>query len=481
MPAGTGTSVGRPSRSPVGRFLRSTRGRAALVASAVLALALAIGGTAMILSWQVLNARETENALIAQTQVVATDFLDQDHQVLNADIPLETDEGVPVDTVLLDRSDRVLAQSPKQPLPAESLRSLAAEARTQRSYWADVTDASGIQRSAHATLLDSAGDVMIASRSLTEDRDALTTTIWLFAAVSVLLILVGGALSYWLAGQALAPVHQIAGLAQTISERDLHQRVDATAPDDELGELVRTFNGMLERLESAFEGMRTFTADASHELRAPIAVMRLELERALGRTRSAPEYREALQWLRDDVDHLGRIVDQLLVLTRADAGMLRPALQPVDVADLLREAAARWARTAREKRVSIELDLSSAPGSIAADAALLRRVVDNLLDNAVRHAPAGSAVRVRASRTRSGLDVEVVDHGPGVTPEFRPRLFSRFGRADGARSGTGAGIGLGLALSAAIAHAHGGWLEHVDRDGPGAVFKLHLPNVAATP
>ncbi|HYW27094.1 MAG TPA: ATP-binding protein, partial [Terriglobales bacterium] len=284
--------------------------------------------------------------------------------------------------------------------------------------------------------------------------------------------------SFRLAGLALRPVHRLASLARTISERDLHQRVDGGVPDDELGELVRTFNGMLARLETGFEAQRTFTADASHELRAPIAVMRLELERGLSRARAADEYREVLQWVQDDVDHLGRIVEQLLLLTRADAGLLRPALQPVDAEDLLSEAAARWTDTARAKGVAIELDLS-APGPIPADPTLLRRVVYNLLDNAVRHAPAGSVVHLRASRNGGGLDVEVDDQGPGVAPEFRPRLFSRFGRADGARSGTGAGIGLGLALGAAIARAHGGWLELVDRDGPGAAFKLHLPAVPA--
>jgi heavy metal sensor kinase len=470
----------RPSRSRVGRFLRSTRGRAALLAAGVLAVALAIVDAGLILAWSTVSDRTSDSALLEQAMVVTAEFVNSGHQVSSAAIPLQTPDGVPLDTVLLDPRGGVIAQSPEQTMTSGTLLGLAASARRERFHWAHITNPSGVDRSTYSTRLDSAGDVLVVSYSETEDNELMRTTIILVCLLSTLLIAFGAVLSYRLAGLVLRPVHRIAGLARTLSERDLHQRVDGGAPDDELGELVTTFNDMLARLESAFDGMQSFTADASHELRAPIAVMRLEVERALGRQRSDAEYREVLEWLRDDVDHLGRIVDQLLALTRADSGMLRPALRPVNVADLLNEAAAHWAPAAAEKRVAIELELAPGVAWIAADAVLLRRVLDNLLDNAIRYAPAGSAVRVRASRSGPDVDFEVVDNGPGVAPGFRPRLFSRFGRADGARSGADVGLGLGLALSAAIARAHGGWIEHMDRDGPGAVFKLHLPNVAAS-
>jgi two-component system OmpR family sensor kinase len=465
----------RTARFRLGRFLRSTRGRAAIVSTGVLVIALAIADAGMIYAWNALSDRTSDGSLLEQTQVVTTRFVASGHELTAADLPLATHDGVPLDTVILDAAGGVLARSPEQAIPGGALLELAGAARSERYHWEHVQLPSGAERSTYSTRLDAAGDVLVVSYSETEDNDLMTTTIALLSVLSILLIAIGAVLSYRLAGLALRPVHRLAGLARTISERDLHQRVDGNAPDDELGELVTTFNAMLARLETAFEAQRIFTADASHELRAPIAVMRLELERGLGRARSAEEYREVLQWVQDDVDHLGRIVEQLLLLTRADAGMLRPVLEQVDAEDLLSEAAARWTDTAKAKGVTIQLDLS-APGSISADATLLRRVVYNLLDNAVRHAPAGSVVRLRATRTGGGLDLEVYDQGPGVAPEFRPRLFSRFGRADGVRSGTGAGIGLGLALGAAIARAHGGWLELVDRDGPGAAFKLHLPN-----
>lgn len=474
MPPHTAVAGRRQFRSRLRRFLRSTRGRAALVAAGVLTVALAIADAAMIFAWTSLSDRTSDASLLEQTQVVTTRFVASGHQIAGPDIPLETHDGVPLDTVILAPEGQVLAQTAEQAIPTSTLLALAGAARRDRYHWAHVTNTAGDERSTYSTRLDAAGDVLVVSYSETEDNDLMTTTIVLVALLSIVLIAIGAVLSYRLAGLALGPVHRLAGLARTISEHDLHQRVDGNTQDDELGELVTTFNAMLARLETAFESQRTFTADASHELRAPIAVMRLELERGLGRARSAGEYREVLQWLQDDVDHLGRIVEQLLLMTRADAGLLRPALQPVDAEDLLSEAAARWTDTARARGVSIALDVS-ALGSISADPTLLRRLVYNLLDNAIRHAPSGSVVRLRAARTGAGLDVEVDDQGPGVAPEFRPRLFSRFGRADGARSGTGAGIGLGLALGAAISRAHGGWLELVDRAGPGAAFKLHLP------
>jgi two-component system OmpR family sensor kinase len=476
-PVNPAAGADRPSRSRLGRFLRSTRGRASLVAAGVLVVALAVADAGMILAWNTLSDRTSDGSLLEQTQVVTTKFVASGRHLTSADIPLATHDGVPLDTVIVDPAGQALVQTAEQAIPGSTLLALAAAARTERFHWAHVESATGAERSTYSTRLDDAGDVLVVSYSETEDNDLLTTTILLVSLLSVLLIAIGAVLSYRLAGLALGPVHRLAGLARTISERDLHQRVNGGVPDDELGELVTTFNAMLARLETAFEAQRIFTADASHELRAPIAVMRLELERGLSRARSAAEYREVLRWVQEDVDHLGRIVEQLLLLTRADAGMLRPAMEPVDAEDLLSEAAARWTDSASAKGVSIQLDLA-ARGPISADPTLLRRVVYNLLDNAIRHAPAGSVVRLRASRTGGGLDVEVDDQGPGVAPEFRPRLFSRFGRADGARSGTGAGIGLGLALGAAIARAHGGWLELVDRDGPGAAFKLHLPNAS---
>jgi signal transduction histidine kinase len=264
-------------------------------------------------------------------------------------------------------------------------------------------------------------------------------------------------------------------MARSISEHDLHRRVDVKVPPDELGELVDTFNSMLGRLEAGFTSMSTFTANASHELRAPLALMRSEVEGALGRTRSQEEYKRVLESLRQEVEHLSRLSDQLLILARADAGALQPAKEPIDVADFLHETAARWHDVARKRGSRLEVAAPS-HGRMEADPALLRRVVDNLIDNAVRYTAAGTPVTLRGYEGGGGWNVEVADEGPGVAPEHRDKLFTRFARADSARSPEDGGAGLGLALSAAIARAHGGTLELHDTDGKGVVFKLHVPN-----
>jgi signal transduction histidine kinase len=224
--------------------------------------------------------------------------------------------------------------------------------------------------------------------------------------------------------------------------------------------------------------MSTFTANASHELRAPLALMRTEVDGALSRNRSTEEYRRVLESLRDEVEHLSRLSDQLLILARADAGALVPAREEIDVADFLHETAARWEEVAKKQGSHLEV-IAPSHGRMEADPALLRRVLDNLVDNAVSYNATGAAVELRGYRNNGGWNVEVADQGPGIPTAHRERLFTRFARVDSARSPEDGGAGLGLALSAAIARAHGGTLELVQAASPGAVFRLYVPNVEA--
>jgi signal transduction histidine kinase len=203
--------------------------------------------------------------------------------------------------------------------------------------------------------------------------------------------------------------------------------------------------------------------------------MRSEVDGALSRSRSQDEYRRVLESLRQEVDHLSRLSDQLLILARADAGALVPAKEPIDVADFLHETAARWEDIAKTQGTQIEVSAPSS-GRMEADPALMRRVVDNLVDNALRHTASATRVTLRGYQGSGGWNVEVADLGPGVAPGQRDKLFTRFGRADSARSREDGGAGLGLALSVAIARAHGGTLELVETGSPGAVFKLFVPD-----
>jgi heavy metal sensor kinase len=461
----------------VRRFLGTTRGRLVTFAVAILGVSLLLADGGILVSLALTNARESDAVLVSQANVLAAGIEDKDGQLSfgSGELPGETQGGVAVDAAIVSATGAI-TQTPAQPLSTTYLSSVARQAQKAGGpVWADVTDLRGSPRRVYAIPLGGGGGsaALVVSRSVREQQATLARTVVLLGLFSAAIVVVGGLLAYWMAGRVLRPVSTIASLARSLGERDLHRRVDVKVPDDELGELVATFNDMLARLEAAFDSLRRFTADASHELRAPLALMLNELEGSLAKATTNEEYRRALDTQLTEVEHLARLADQLLILARADAGALRPAPEAVDVADFLHETAARWAAAAelRGRRVDVAAPDS---GYVMADPSLFRRVLDNLVDNALRYAPEGTGVMLRAYPANSGWNFEVSDQGPGVPVEYRDRLFQRFARPDGARTrGTG-GAGLGLALSAAIVRAHGGQLKLSD-DRSGAVFELHLP------
>jgi heavy metal sensor kinase len=457
-------------------IFRTTRGRIVLIAVAIFAVALLLADGIVLASVTISQSQQADAVLVAQANLLASNAQDANGQI-SFD---ETTGGVAVDAAIVSGST-VTSQTANQPLPPDVVLNLASRAVTSGGpVFADVTDTHHVPRRAYAIPITGGNspEAVVVSRSVAEMLATQWQALVSLVLVSVVLLIMGGGLAYWLAGRALRPVRTIAGTARSISEHDLHRRVDVKAPPDELGELVDTFNAMLDRLEAGFQSMGRFTADASHELRAPLALMRSEVEGTLSRARTKEEYRRALESVQGEVEHLSRVADQLLILARADAGALVPAKENVDVADFLHETAARWEATAEARGARIEVS-APASGYVEADPALLRRVVDNLVDNAVRHTNAGTAVAVRAYSANGGWNVEVADHGPGIPPEFRERVFSRFSRQDTARSPEDGGAGLGLALSEAIARAHGGNLSLADDVDEGAVFRLYLPRSAA--
>jgi heavy metal sensor kinase len=449
---------------------------------AIFAIALVAADGLVLASVTAFQSQQTDAVLVSQAQLLAANAQDSNGQLSfdSADLPSETPNGIAVDAALVS-GNTVVAQTANQPLSRDVLLSLANRAiSTGAPVSADLIDSRRVPRRVYAVPLSAGNkaEALVVSRSVVEMLAFQGRTFASLLAVSIVLLLMGGALTYWLAGRALRPVRTISGIARSISERDLQRRVDVKVPPDELGELVDTFNSMLARLEASFKTMGRFTADASHELRAPLTLMRAEIESALRRGRTKEEYKRALESVQGEVDHLTRLTDQLLMLARADAGALKPAKEPVDVADFLHETGARWEPVAERRSIRMEI---SAPGSgyVQGDPALLRRVMDNLVDNAIRYTGEGTSVALRGYASNGGWNVDVVDHGPGIPAEYRTQLFSRFARPDTARSQEDGGAGLGLALSAAIARAHGGSLELVENGEPGAVFRLHLPKVVA--
>ena len=297
-------------------------------------------------------------------------------------------------------------------------------------------------------------------------------------AIPILLVL-SGAGGYFLAGRALSPVAVMSRRAREISATNLHERLPVENARDELGELATVVNELLARVETSFEQQRRFVADASHELRTPTAIIRAESEIALAReTRAEPEYREALRVVQDAGHRLSRIVDDLFLLARADAGH-----QPLQSGLLyLDELAADVVRAMQGLAAlrSIRLEVIPMPESpFIGDAELLGRMLLNLLDNAIKYSPSGAAVAVSLERTARGYELRVADEGPGIPVEAQPHVFERFFRVDKARSrgerSTTSGAGLGLAIARWVAVAHGGSLE-LTRSGPsGSEFVVILP------
>lgn len=455
-----------------------------LSAVAVLILLLGVGASAAFayISLSQIARQSADGTLLQQADVIGIG-LEPHGQTLgfvDGELPEQTPDGVSVSAVV--RGTRgVLLATRSQQLSAATVEAIAAAVRAGGTRWMTLHNRAGVHLRVYAERLPrlrSQGGVLVLSRSLDEVDSGLSNLLVSLIVLVAVTVVGGGVLTFWLAGSVLRPVRMIADVARSLSEHDLHRRVEVPVPRDEMGDLVDTLNSMLARLESTFEGLRRFTADASHELRAPLALLQTELEVALAGASPPDRHLPTLRGALDQVQHLTGIVEQLLMLARADADDLRPVLGPVDVADFLHETAIRWSAYARDHDVLLDVEAPEA-GTVMADEALLRRVLDNLIDNAIRHSPAGGRVVIRGERRAEDWAIDVRDRGPGVPPELRARLFTRFGRLEQARTPGQGGTGLGLALSAAIASAHGGSLRLRDDGERGALFELSLP--ARTP
>jgi heavy metal sensor kinase len=280
---------------------------------------------------------------------------------------------------------------------------------------------------------------------------------------------------YVLARTALAPVDRMAAAADQITAMRLDRRLDVPNPDDELGRLARTLNGMIAGLERSFGEIRRFTADAAHELRTPLAVMRSAAEVALRVPREAQEYHRVLEELLEEIERLTRLAEQLLFLSRGDAGLVPLVRQPVRLDELIPEVADHMRVVAAQKGQTVTVDLPP-PCPVAGDADQLRRLLFNLLDNAVKYTPAGGAITVKSQCLGEHVRVVVADTGKGIAAEHLPHLFDRFYRVDPARDReTTDGIGLGLAICRSIVEAHGGTIGVESTFGRGTEVSFTLP------
>jgi len=301
---------------------------------------------------------------------------------------------------------------------------------------------------------------------------------WTALLASPLLLLLASAGGYWMSRRALQPVDRITRTAEEIEAHNLSERLPLRGAGDELDRLSATLNSMFARLEAAFHRITQFMADASHELRTPAAIIRTTAEVARSKPRTAEEYTTALDRILAESERTTRLIDDLMLLARADAGADSIVQEPMNLAECLRGACAEARVLAEHGTVCLKAHLPS-DCPISGDDQALRRLFLILLDNAIKYTQPGGEVRLTLALEESAdkptAVVEIRDTGVGISPEDLPHIFERFYRAAKDRSRQTGGVGLGLSIAQWITHRHGGEIQVQSAPGAGSVFRVRLP------
>ncbi len=306
---------------------------------------------------------------------------------------------------------------------------------------------------------------------VTDEVRRLESMIGVVFPLATLIALTGG---YWLSGRALNPVRELALAAGSMSINCLDKRVPVTNPHDEIGQLATTLNSLISRLETAVTEIRRFTADASHEIRTPLAAIRMEAELALSRIRSDNEYRLALSVVVEEVTRLGRLADQLLDLSRHDAGLRQKCTARINVSHVLHETVEKLTGISKSKGVKLTLDCEGIPVALG-DEIRLRQAFCNVLENAIKYTASGGSVSVCCKVQQKQIRIEFRDTGIGIYPEHIPRLFERFYRVDESRSQNTGGAGLGLPIARAHVQSCFGEISITSKPGVGTAVLVLLP------
>jgi two-component system OmpR family sensor kinase len=277
-----------------------------------------------------------------------------------------------------------------------------------------------------------------------------------------------------LVDRAVRPVTEITQQATHIEAGTLDQRISAHATVDEYRGLVAVLNRMLDRLEGAFAAQRRFTSDVSHELRTPLTALRGEIEVALRADRSPREYQRVMRSALEEIDRLTTMSEELLLITRAQAGLIEPQREPVSLEGLIKATCHRLGPLVEQKDLTVQCDGEPSGETATLDPQLMTRLIGELIENAVNHTKAGGHIAIRSGVRADGAYLTVEDNGPGIAPADLPHIFDPYFRADQARS-RGAGTGLGLTAAAAIARLHGGTIRASNRPEGGARFEVDLP------
>ncbi|MDA1230189.1 MAG: ATP-binding protein [Planctomycetota bacterium] len=306
---------------------------------------------------------------------------------------------------------------------------------------------------------------------LTNEMQSLQFVVLTLLPIGFILALAGG---WLLASRALAPVRKIADLANAITINSLNQRVEIQNTHDEIGQLAATLNSLIERLEKAVLEIKRFTADASHELRTPLAALRIEAELALQTVRTPAQYQQALTVVVEEATRLGRLADQLLHLSRHDAGIVDSSVESVELNAVLHDVIEQFSPLASQRSVTLNAG-EFQTACVRGDDLQLRQIFVNIVENALKYTCSGGTVQIRC-RTRGQLAVcEIEDNGIGISDEHLPYLFDRFYRIDTSRQIANGGTGLGLAIARAAVIAHGGTIDIRSVVDSGTTVTVSLP------
>jgi heavy metal sensor kinase len=292
------------------------------------------------------------------------------------------------------------------------------------------------------------------------------------AALPIILVL--GALGGWvLARRSLSPIGYIASKAQSISSENLSERLKVRGTDDEMDDLIRTINEMITRLESSFKRMAEFTADVSHELKTPICAMRGEAEVLLSKGRKAEEYQEGLIHFIEQFDHLNKMTDNLILLSKFDATQVELKMALIRLDLLIKDLCNLFQVLAEQNHMVLEMGTIEEV-TVTGDKVRLQQLFTNLIDNAIKYTSRGS-IHVTVEKNKDSALVKIRDTGIGIPKEEQEKIFKRFYRVDKSRSKETGGVGLGLSIAEWIVHAHHGRIEVESEVNQGSTFTVYLP------
>jgi len=299
---------------------------------------------------------------------------------------------------------------------------------------------------------------------------------YLFMFAPALFVLAAG-LGYWMSRRALSPVDELVRTARGIGGSNLSSRLRKLNTGDELQRLSDTLNEMLDRIESTFLRVTQFTADASHELRTPVSLVRTEAELALRRSRTENEYKESLRHILLEAERTTVLIEQLLSLARADSGRETLNMQSINLSETLGSVAESWKQVAAIRDLSFSTRIDDQSAFVTGDETLLRRLIDILLDNAFKYTPTPGTVSLMLENRGDVVVITVQDSGAGIPHEEQGKIFERFYRIDKARSRAQGGTGLGLAIAQWIVSQHRGSIRVESRPGEGSIFLVELPRI----